>query len=94
MKKILFSLMIVAICIFALAVSVSAKTVISENNLDENGDIVGDLLVDLGDDYHIVSVDISYLDKNGQEKNGKFYYETSYWAQRNMRQVQMKTAKR
>ena len=87
MKKILFSLMIVAICIFAFAVSVSAKTVISESNLDANGDIVGDLLVDLGDDYHIVSVDISYLDKNGQEKNGKFYYETSYWSQRNQRQV-------
>ena len=67
MKKILFSLMIVAICIFALAVSVSAKTVISESNLDANGDIVGDLLVDLGDDYHIVSVDISYLDKKIQD---------------------------
>lgn len=85
-KKILFAL-IIAICIFTFALTASAKTVISEKNLDENGDIVGDLLVDLGDDYHIVSVDISYLDKNGQGKDGKFYYETSYWVQRSKRQV-------
>ena len=52
--------------LIALAVSVSTKTVISEQNLDTNGDIVADLLVDLGDNYHISSVDISYLDINGQ----------------------------
>ena len=86
-KKILFTLLIVFACVIALTVSVSAKTVISESNLDANGDIVADLLVDLGNNYHIASVDISYLDINGQEKNGKFYYETSYWAQRNKRQV-------
>lgn len=86
-KKILFTLLIVLACVIALTVSVSAKTVISENNLDANGDIVADLLVDLGNNYHIASVDISYLDINGQEKNGKFYYETSYWAQRSKRQV-------
>ena len=86
-KKILFVFLITVISIIVFSLSVSAKTVISENNLDENGDIVSDLLVDLGDNYHISSVDISYLDINGQEKNGKFYYETSYWAQKNKRQV-------
>ncbi len=37
-KKILFTLLIVLACVIALTVSVSAKTVISENNLDANGD--------------------------------------------------------
>jgi hypothetical protein len=86
-KRILLALVIAVISIIALSLSVSAKTVISESNLDANGDIVADLLVDLGNDHHLVSVDITYLDTNGQEKNGKFYYETSYWVQRGKRQV-------
>ena len=75
MKKklfLVFSLAFVLACLFAI--SISAEVVISENNLDENGDIVADLLVDLGDDYHICSVDITYTDINGETKEGKFYY--------------------
>ena len=88
MKKKLLLLTVLAMAfVCLLAISISAETVIPENNLDENGDIVADVLVDLGDNSHIVSVDISYIDANGQVKNGKFYYETSYWSQRNMRQV-------
>ncbi|MBQ7226115.1 MAG: hypothetical protein IJX02_05900 [Clostridia bacterium] len=88
MKKKLLLLTVLAMAfVCLLAISISAETVIPENNLDENGDIVADVLVDLGDNSHIVSVDISYIDANGQVKNGKFYYETSYWSQRNMSQV-------
>ncbi|MBO5312943.1 MAG: hypothetical protein J6B29_03155 [Clostridia bacterium] len=86
-KKIILMLSVAILLVCVFAISISAETVISENNLDENGDIVADVLTDLGDNHHILSVDISYNDANGQVKNGKFYYETSYWSARNMRQV-------
>jgi hypothetical protein len=78
MKKKIFlmlSMAILLVCIFVM--SISAETVISENNIDENGDIVADVLLDLGNNTHIVSVDISYTDANGQVKDGKFYYENN-----------------
>lgn len=86
-KKLLLAVILtfVLACIFAL--SVSAEVVISQNNLDENGDIVAELLVDLGDNYHICSVDITYTDVNGETKAGKFYYEISLWTQTNKRQI-------
>ena len=88
-KKLLLLTLLVMLFVCLLAVSVSAQTIISENNLDENGDIVADVLTDLGNDHHLLSVDISYKDINGQDKTGKFYYETSYWSQRNMRQAKI-----
>ena len=87
MKRIFLFLIIATISLFVFAFSASAKTVISENNIDEQGDIVGDVLKNLGDNHHLISVDITYTDINGETKNGKFYYETSYWVQRNQRQV-------
>ena len=86
-KKLLLLTVLVVAFVCLLAINVSAQTVISENNLDENGDIVADVLVDLGNNYHIASVDISYTDTTGQVKNGKLYYQTSHWTQRNMRQI-------
>ncbi len=79
------SLAFLLCCFFAI--SVSAEVVISESNLDENGDIVADVLLDLGDSHHLLSVDMSYTDVNGEIKNGKLYYETSYWSARSMRQM-------
>ena len=86
-KKLLLVLLLTFVLACIFAISASAQVVISENNLDENGDIVADLLVDLGDNYHICSVDITYTDVNGETKEGKFYYETSLWVGRNMRQI-------
>ena len=88
MKKIfLLSICIAVLTVLAFAVSVSAEVVISENNLDENGDIVADVLLDKGDNRHILSVDITYTDINGESKSGKLYYETSHWGARNMKQM-------
>ena len=88
MKKriiLMLSLVFALVCLFAI--SVSAEVTISDSSLDENGDIVASVLADIGNDHYILSVDISYTDVNGIEKNGKFYYETSYWSARNMRQM-------
>ncbi len=86
-KKLLLSLVITGVLVCLFALSVGAKTVISESNLDENGDIVADLLADLGGNHHLLSVDVAYTDTNGQVQNGKFYYETSFWDARNQRQI-------
>ena len=86
-RKLIFFILTVAVLVCIMALSSSATVVISENNLDENGDIVASLLEDLGDNCHLLSVDITYTDINGQDKEGKFYYTTSHWTNRNSRQV-------
>ena len=78
-KRILFFVLMLA---FILAISVGAKTVISESNLDENGDIVADIVSDLGNNHHLVSVDITYDNKDGENVNGKFYFTTNVYYSR------------
>jgi len=74
--RILFFVLMLA---FILAISAGAKTVISENNLDGNGDIVADIVSDLGGNHHLVSVDMTYDNKDGQNVSGKFYYTTNVY---------------
>ncbi len=74
-KILLFAMLIcVLACLFAL--SVSAETVISEENIDESGDIVADVIYQVKDYQFYFSVDITYDDINGNNKEGKFYYIT------------------
>ena len=76
-KKILLFIVLALVLVCAFALSVSAKTVISENNIDESGDIVADAVYKIGDNQYYFSVDITYDDVNGNNKEGKFYYKTS-----------------
>ena len=76
-KKILLFIVLALVLVCTFALSVSAKTVISENNIDESGDIVADAVYKIGDNQYYFSVDITYDDVNGNNKEGKFYYKTS-----------------
>ena len=75
-KKIFLMLVVMAMLVCALAISVGAKTIISENNLDENGDIVADFKYLVKTDYYYCTVDITYNDVNGNQKEGQFVYYT------------------
>ena len=76
-RKILLFTALALMLVCVLALSVSAKTVISESNIDESGDIVADAVYKIGDNQYYFSVDITYDDVNGNNKEGKFYYKTS-----------------
>lgn len=91
MKKkflLIVSLVFVVCCLFA--VSVSAEVVISDSNIDENGDVVADLICKCSDteEQHIASIDITYTSKDGETKLGKFYYVVGLWSQQNKRQIE------
>lgn len=92
MKKKLFLTFILAFvfaCFFAI--SVFAEVVISENNVDESGDIVADIVcrVESNDEQHICSVDVTYATISGETKNAKIYYFVGLWTQQNKRQIEI-----
>lgn len=75
-KKIFLISLMVALFVCVFAISVSAEVVISQNNIDENGDVVADIEY-RGDGYSgYLSVSITYDDINGNQKAGKFYYKS------------------
>lgn len=78
-RKILLFIILAILSVIVFVFSVSAKTVIQESNLDENGDIVADIVSDLGGNHHLVSVDMTYDNKDGQNVSGKFYYTTNVY---------------
>lgn len=83
-KFLLVSLMLVVfICLFA--VSISGETVISQNNVDAEGNVVakteGEYSYD-GQTQHFSSVEITYKAESGETKNGKIYYLTNFWGSR------------
>ena len=83
MKKKALFLLCFAFCVACLFVlSISAKTVIAERNIDGDGDIVADIICKVegaNDETHIVSVDMTYTSTDGVEKTGKIYYLVSLW---------------
>ena len=88
MKKLLMIAALVCALVFALVVTAGAKTVVSSNNKDAQGDIVADVIVEYEANKHICSVDISYLATSGEEKTGKIYYTTGLWIGENKRQIE------
>ena len=81
-KKILLMLALVCAlsCLFIL--SASANAVVSEKNIDENGDVVADFLGNYTIDnssQNISSIDISYKTESGATKEGKLYFVTNLW---------------
>ena len=92
MKKLLLaaSLMCLLVCLFAI--TVSAAVVISENNIDADGDIVPDIIykyTDKVDETHLTSVGMTYTSTDGEEKSGIIYYVISLWSQQNKRQIEI-----
>ena len=80
MKKILVSLSLIVVLISLFTIVVSAKTVISEKNIEkESGDIVATNEYKVDDSHYYQSVSITYLTNDGQTKSGKFYYYTDGW---------------
>ena len=90
-KKLLLTLCFAFVLACLFAVSAFAEVVISENNMDENGDIVADVIcrVESNDEQHICSVDITYKATNGETKSSKIYYFVGLWKQQNKRQVEI-----
>ena len=90
-KKLLLTLSLAFALACLFAVSVFAETVISENNVAEDGDIIADVIcqVESADEQHICSVDITYTATNGETKESKFYYFVGLWAQQNKRQIEI-----
>lgn len=91
MKKKLLLMLIMAFvlgCFFAI--SAFAEVIISENNIDESGDIVADLIcrVESSEEQHICSVDITYTTTQGDTKSSKIYYLIGLWKQQNKRQIE------
>ena len=77
MKKKIFLILALSLALACMfIISAGAKTVISENNLDENGDIVADFKYLVQTDYYYCTVDITYNDINGNQKAGQFVYYT------------------
>ena len=74
-KTVLFIALLIALSCM-LAFSVSAEVVISESNLDGNGDIVADFQYLDKQDYYYCTVDITYDDTNGNQREGQFVYYT------------------
>ena len=75
-KKIFLTLALALAFVCLLMISASAKTIISENNLDENGDIVADFKYLVKADYYYCTVDITYNDVDGNQREGQFVYYT------------------
>ncbi len=86
MKKKIFlmlSLICVISCLFVL--SISANTIISEQNIDGSDNIAADYLGDYaidGQSQGVASIDISYTSVNGETKEGKIYFATNFWGAR------------
>lgn len=81
-KKILFTLLMVALIVCLFAIAISAETVISESNIDADGNIVakteGEYSYD-GQTQHYSSIEITYTTVGGETKNGKIYFLTNLW---------------
>ena len=78
MKKKLIIAVIASLALFVAMVSVSfAQVVISDENIDENGDIIGKIEYSFTESKNYYSVDITYNSTSGETKNGKLYYLTS-----------------
>lgn len=78
MKKKILITVITAVMLFALlSVVAFAKTVVSEDNIDEGGDIVASVEYSFTGAKNYYSVDITYTATSGETKSGKFYYLTS-----------------
>ena len=90
-KKLLLTLSLAFVLACFFAISVFAEVVISENNIDEDGDIVADVVcrVESVDEQHICSIDVTYETANGETKESKIYYFVGLWAQQNKRQIEI-----
>lgn len=90
MKRIFLILVFTLSLACTFVICVSATVVISEKNIDENGDIVADLICKASDteEQHICSVDITYTTKTGETKSSKLYYLIGLWTQQNKRQIE------
>lgn len=90
-KKLLLTLCLVLVLACFLAIYAFAEVVISESNVDENGDIVADVVcrVESVDEQHICSVDITYTSTAGETKSSKIYYFVGLWKQQNKRQIEI-----
>lgn len=88
MRKILLilTLSVSLACLFAMCVG--ATVVISENNVDEGGDIVADWVCTVTDIQDICSVDVTYKSTSGEMIVGKIYYLIGLWEQQNKRQIE------
>ena len=87
MKKALLFFAMISLFALALAFSVSAKTVISQDNIAPDGDIVACTEYHVKDYQYYLSVSITYDDVNGNTKQGKIYYLTDPGLYRNMLQI-------
>ena len=90
-KKLLLTLSLAFVLACFFAISVFAEVVISENNIDVDGDIVADVVcrVESVDEQHICSVDVSYTTVDGETKESKIYYFVGLWVQQNKRQIEI-----
>ncbi len=83
MKKTIFLMTFILVMIVSVfAISVNAETIVSEENLDENGDVMADSLGEYTIDglaQNVSSIDITYTDINGETKSGKMYFVTNLW---------------
>ena len=88
MRKILLilTLSVSLACLFAMCVC--ATVIVSENNIDESGDIVADYVCAVTDIQDICSVDVTYRSTSGEMKTGKIYYLIGLWEQQNKRQIE------
>ena len=78
MKKKILIMVFLFVALFVALTSVSfAKTVISDANIDESGDIVGKIEYSFSESKNYYSVDITYTATSGETKAGKLYYLTS-----------------
>ncbi|MBO5356722.1 MAG: hypothetical protein J6A95_03045 [Clostridia bacterium] len=84
-KRLLFISIMLVLFACILAISINAEATVSKSNIDANGDVVADHLGEYSVDnksYDLSSIDISYLNGNGEAKNGKVYFVTNLYGQK------------